>query len=292
MSKATFFCTAALLLPTSLLAQNADDIFKALDANGDGTISRDEVKSDKKAAFDRLLRSSDKNKDGKLTRDEFSGAAKEDDRPANVQGGIGRPGQDGGRRNGDPERFFQMLDRNKDGKVTLDEVPDQAKTRLKPIFERLGKDEITKEDLAKLRPNGAGKPKGNADEFFKRFDKNKDGKVALNEVPEQLRKRIAPLFERLGKKEITREEFAKFSQRAGGRKPGDKPEGGRQFDPSTIFDRMDKNGDGKLDGDEIPERLRARGGQVDANKDGAVSLEELKRAFSGRVGPSKKPGNR
>lgn len=282
------FIAAVVFAPSVTFAQDAADIFKSLDANGDGAITSDEVKADKKSAFERLLRARDGNKDGKLTREEFAGAAN-DERPANPQAGGDRPGQRPGR-DFNPDRFFEMLDRNKDGKVTLEEVPEQAKLRLKPVFERLGKKELTKEDFAKLRPGGNAGKAPNPEELFKRFDANKDGKVAITEIPEQLRKRVGPLFERLGKKELTKEEFVRVAGRffsRPGQPRGNQP--GGEFE--AQFKRMDKNGDGSLKGDEVPAGLRERVSKLDTNKDGALTLEELKKAFTLR-GPrnrDKKP---
>ena len=50
---------------------------------------------------------------------------------------------------GDPKALFERFDRNKDQKLTLDEVPEQVRNRLKPLFERLGKEEITLADIQK-----------------------------------------------------------------------------------------------------------------------------------------------
>lgn len=63
--------------------------------------------------------------------------------------------------------------------------------------------------------------------------------------------------------------------------------GGRgSFDPEQWFKDQDKNSDGKLSGDEISERMRDRVGDIDTDKDGAISMEELRsgrgRMFGGR----------
>ena len=75
---------------------------------------------------------------------------------------------------------------------------------------------------------------------------------------------------------------------------GGGPGGGRQFDPQEFFNRRDADKDGKLTGDEIPERMRDNLTETDKDGDGAISLEEMQermRQFRGR-GPGGGPGGR
>lgn len=66
--------------------------------------------------------------------------------------------------------------------------------------------------------------------------------------------------------------------------------GGRRggFDPAAFFRRQDANGDGKLTGDEINDRLREGMAQIDSDNDGAISetefTEGLRRMFRGQGG--------
>jgi hypothetical protein len=48
-----------------------------------------------------------------------------------------------------------------------------------------------------------------------------------------------------------------------------------QFDPAEFFGRLDADGDGKLVGEEISERMRENLAEIDADQDGEVSLEEF-----------------
>lgn len=59
---------------------------------------------------------------------------------------------------------------------------------------------------------------------------------------------------------------------------------GGGFDPAQFFNRSDVNGDGKLTGDEISERMRENMDATDTDGDGAISLEEFQermRSFGG-----------
>lgn len=74
------------------------------------------------------------------------------------------------------------------------------------------------------------------------------------------------------------------------------PGGGRgQFpSPEELIKENDKNDDGKLSGEEIPERMKNFVDRIDEDKDGAISLDELKaarermqRRGGGRGGPGR-----
>ena len=261
---------------------DADAVFKKLDKNGDGKLAASEVPDEQTRFFERLVRLGDKNSDGELTLEEFQQANKPEERP-NVP--LGPQGGDAGAAN--PRQRFEMLDRNKDGKITLEEVPEPLRERLKPVFEKAGKQELTLEDFGRLGAAGAGRPEPG--EFFKRLDANGDGKLSRDEIPAEFRERMTPMFERLGKDEISREEFVQISERmrgAGGGRPDQpggapRPEAGRPGpgNPEEFFGRLDTNGDGKLTVDEAPDRAKPmvenilrRAGK---ERDGSLTREEF-----------------
>ncbi len=58
--------------------------------------------------------------------------------------------------------------------------------------------------------------------------------------------------------------------------------GGGNMDPEALFADRDKDSNGKLEGDEISERMQARLAEVDTDQDKAVSKEEFLTAFRNR----------
>ncbi len=50
---------------------------------------------------------------------------------------------------------------------------------------------------------------------------------------------------------------------------------GGHHDPAKMIQHFDKNGDGKLEADEIPPRMQKFMSKVDANGDGALTLDEM-----------------
>ena len=70
--------------------------------------------------------------------------------------------------------------------------------------------------------------------------------------------------------------------RAPGGGPGGGGPGGGGFDPGRIFTQMDADGDGKVSGEEIPDRMRDNLSEIDTDQDGAVSREEWEQRMSSR----------
>ena len=130
-----------------------------------------------------------------------------------------------------------------------------------------------------------------ASEMFERLDKNKDGKLTKDEVPERmwqfLSKADANKDGAISKEELEaarktmQEQMQQRRPRWGGTGGGPQAGPAQGWKPPTaseMFERLDKNKDGKLTKDEVPERVWQFLSKADANKDGAVSKEEVEAA--------------
>jgi Ca2+-binding EF-hand superfamily protein len=326
------FCMlTGIVLSCSIVATAQDgekttDLFKQLDKNNDGKVVADEVSKEQARFFDRLVRLGDADKNGELTQSEFTKATSEtvDAPPAgrNPAGADRRPGNSGGQQF-DAAAFFKRLDKNGDGKLAKSELPEQFAERLAPAFESLGKDSMTLQEFQEIRQKmdraGAGQTGGRAGQMgnpakmFKQLDSNGDGKLTIEEAPEQVRRMVAAILERLGKGRdgsLSQQEFMKaaeqFSRSQQGGRPGDKnrpdmkrdsdrpdarqsdrnrstengemrrpPQGDRPANGGPAFLRiLDTNHDGRLSRDELSKAVTLID-RLDQNRDGSLDAREL-----------------
>src|SRR5580704_2811486 len=297
-----------------------DDLFKKLDVNGDGKLTSSEIPQQHRKFFERLLRIGDADKNGELTREEFDHALKQSDEPVtdlNKMGNLG--GGPPARPNLDPKRLFQTLDKNKDGKLTRDEL--EGRPRLLALFERLGKDELTIEDLTaglanarkpnakklakKAAKKGAlamsdgtaenkdSKEMSDASEnhtlpgIFQLLDTNHDGRLSQEELS-----KAAALFDKL---DLNHDGFLDPKEFMGppaknvaeetsapSIRPG-KRVGNRSANQLVeMVMRADADGDGKISQQEAPKQLKKHFAKIDTNGDGYLDRSELE-AWAKRV---------
>jgi Ca2+-binding EF-hand superfamily protein len=218
---------------------NVDRMFNH-DGNEDGKLGKDEVPERLQGIFARA----DKDEDGFLNKEEVrayfqsqaegqgrgrggreGGGGREGarSREGGGRGGFGGRGESGagpgGPRDMPPFPVMMALDADGNGEISADEI-------------------------------------NNATAALKKLDRNRNGKLDADE--------LRPSF-------------------GGGREGGfggGPPGGGRggiggQSFVEGMLGRYDENKDGKLAGDEIPERMRDRVEQIDTNKDKAIDKAEL-----------------
>lgn len=112
------------------------------------------------------------------------------------------------------------------------------------------------------------------DEKFKAFDQNSDGLISGEEMNGAS---YLPRLDLNKDGKLTREEALEAVQKM--RKLAGNPSAGVGEEPTPdLFKRMDKNSDGKLTADELPNKKWFN--NLDTNKDGGVTLDEAVKALA------------
>lgn len=214
-----------------------------------------------------------------------------------------------------PAAWFETLDADNDGKLTVEELPEARRERLERLLVRADSDGdgvVTSEEFVaamKDRPDRRRPPRGERPEWG---DRGPDGPPRDKKMgPPDLEK----LFERFdadGDEQLSVEEFTKGMKRLGEkmRREGPSPAmAWRHDDPrrrhpgpharpprpskemiekmrqrgKEMFDRADADGDGKLSREEASERLKEHFDKIDADGDGQLTPEELEASWKSRV---------
>ncbi|MCR9198293.1 MAG: hypothetical protein NXI04_06605 [Planctomycetaceae bacterium] len=262
----TVFAGTMLFVLTST-STASEGLFELLDANGDGVVTAEEISPAQRPYFVRALRVSDRNEDGALTRAELQTATTDPQR-TQIATGQNRLRNAG---SFDPARF----DANKDGKLAKTEIPVYLRSRMAPLYERFGTEEIAIADLKRVlsyTSGTSGKSAGNNKQAT-RNEKDMSDKDSMSMRRANDRQ---PSSQPAGREAGSRmEQFRQqMQQRQQGRRPaGRSPAGGSS---AETFKRMDRDGDGKLSGREIPERMKNAMRRFDRNSDQALSEAEFK----------------
>ncbi len=126
----------------SMMADSGDPderrqaLIKRLDANGNGTIEKDEH-----ARFPQLAAMLDRNRDGRISKEELKSSATPNDpmiQPAerSTEKGKGRSESNGKRAEDEmSDSMFERLDQNSDGKLAGDEIPRRMQQIIKAADE-------------------------------------------------------------------------------------------------------------------------------------------------------------
>jgi Ca2+-binding EF-hand superfamily protein len=126
---------------------------------------------------------------------------------------------------------------------------------------------------------------------FTALDADKDGVISAAEIanaPAALK-----TLDRNGDGKITEDEVRPQMDGRGGR--GDEP--GETAAPSAdemvkMLMAFDKNGDGQLTRDEVPERMAGLFDRADADKNGILTVEEIRKAAQATAAPARGRGER
>jgi hypothetical protein len=260
-------CISALLaLPPAYAGPSPADaaLFARLDGDGNDRLTGQEIPSEHKRLFDRLLRKADANRDQALSRDEFIAglAPTQPEKPLEEKQSAEYPGADATR------WLLLSMDTDGDSSITEGEVP----ANLRPAFETM----------------------------TSQIDRNQNKTIERNELSQGGRQlsNLATRFAAQLQVDVEAE-LAKLEQSQGaayerfdgqrGRQPAPVPNNPQP--PRQVFTRWDANSDGQLVAAEVPAAERATFRQLlqVADRDGNGRLSEQEflagyRQIAGRRG--------
>ena len=150
----------------------------AFDADSDGKLAKSEVPERMQGLFTR----GDKNGDGVLSADELQALAGAQQQQARSQDGE---------RRGPIDPMRGALDADRDGTISAAEI--EAAPAALAKLDRNGDGLLTEEEYRPMRRGGGrgGNPEDMFNRLFAENDKNKDGKLAVSELPDRMREFMA-----------------------------------------------------------------------------------------------------
>ena len=281
-------------------------VFKRLDANGDGKLRADEVPADKRAFFDRALRSGDADGDGALNAAEFAKAFSAGKDSGRERDSRRRPGASSGSRSTPSAAgFIKRLDKDGDGKVSSEELPQTYRARLGGKFKEFDKNKdgaLNQQEVAAMlttanssrRPSGtpsrdSDRPRPSSrdaaqpsqDGLFAILDRDRDGKLSRREL--EAAGSILARLDRDKDGSLSKREIAAVaSDKAPSSRPS--PErSSRERDSrggiSSYAKRLDKDNDGKITREEASGPIKERFDRLDEDGDGILKVEDIEKAF-------------
>ena len=278
-------------------------VFKRLDANGDGKLRAEEVPADKRAFFDRALRSGDADGDGALNAAEFAKAfssGKDSDRERDSSPRR-RPGSSSGSRSTpSAAEFIKRLDKDGDGKVSSEELPETYRARLGVKFEKFDKNKdgaLNQEEVAAILTasyssrRSSGTPSRDSDRpmpstrdaaqpsqdaLFAILDRDRDGKLSRREL-----EAAGSILSRLDRDKdgmLSKGEIAAVASDRPSRERSSRERDSRGG-ISSYAKRLDKNNDGKITREEASGPIKERFDSLDEDGDGILKVEDVEKAF-------------
>ncbi len=283
-------------------------VFKRLDTNGDGKLTAEEVPAGKREFFDRALRSGDADGDGVLNAAEFARAfssGRDSDRERDSRSPR-RPGSSsGGRSAPSAAEFIKRLDKDGDGKVSSEELPQIYRARLGVKFEKFDKNKdgaLNQEEVAAMltasyssrrssgtpsrdsdrpRPSTRDADQPSQDALFAILDRDRDGKLSRREL--EAAGSILARLDRDKDGSVSKREIAAAASDRAPSSRSSRERSSRERDSrggiSSYARRLDKNEDGKLTKDEASGPIKERFDSLDEDGDGILKIEDIEKAF-------------
>ena len=278
-------------------------VFKRLDTNGDGKLTAEEVPADKREFFDRALRSGDADGDGALNAAEFAKAfssGRDSDRERDSRSRRRSGSSSGGRPAPYAADFIRRLDKDGDGKVSSEELPQTYRARLGVRFEEFDKNKdgtLNQEEIAAMltasyssrrssgsqsrdtdrpRPSSRDADQPSQDALFAILDRDRNGKLSRREL--EAAGSILARLDRDKDGSVSKREIAAV---ASDRAPSSRSSRERDYRGgiSSYARRLDKNEDGKLTKDEASGPIKERFDSLDEDGDGILKIEDIEKAF-------------
>jgi Ca2+-binding EF-hand superfamily protein len=248
----------------------AEQLMSFMDTNGDGKIAKDEV--------NRLMISFgglDKNGDGEIDAAEAGGIA---DVPRKAQ----TPSPQQATKAVTPEQIMAFIDANSDGKITMEEAPEDWKAGFSFIDANgdggidLNEVQVIAEfDKNKKEQSTQPQPTDGvvtAEQLMAFMDSNSDGKITMEEAPEELKPAFA-FIDQNAHGGIDLKEAQIMADFENGKQS---PATAIATEPTAeqLMSFMDINRDGQITLDEAPEDLKTGFAFIDQNGDGGIDVKE------------------